>query len=127
MAASNCSARAWVTTGQAMRLAQDIGIHRNLSHQSLSFEVSEVRKRTWWCIYMLDKLLSVSLGRPCGVEDDNIDAQLPTKEPQPPFPLMPGFIALVALSRTSGRIARTVTRLQQARHQGDVEEEENLK
>lgn len=66
MASSNCTARAWIMVGQALRIAIDLGFHRDLSHLNLSFFEISMRRHVFWNIYILDRLLSISLGRPLG-------------------------------------------------------------
>lgn len=31
----------------------------------------ELRRRVWWCVYSLDRVLSISLGRPLATHDDD--------------------------------------------------------
>lgn len=30
----------------------------------------------WWCVYGLDRVLSIALGRPCGAHDDDCDVEM---------------------------------------------------
>lgn len=128
LVSSNCAARAWIIMGRAMRMAQDLGLHRDLDlSTSLSIGAisrgdalePELRRRTWWCVYLLDRLLSVSLGRPFGVADESVDQQLP-REPLIPsvgstaaptgkrhmLGSVEGFNEMVKISRLMGRVAR---------------------
>ncbi|KAN0061511.1 hypothetical protein ACQY0O_006358 [Thecaphora frezii] len=122
LAARNCPADAWIQAGQALRLSVDLGLHRDLDHEAFSDADREVRRRVWWCIYILDRLLGINIGRPPGIEDDDVDAQLPRGE-DGMTALMPGFVAMVSLSRQAGRIARTSARLQTVRNQAKYSEE----
>ncbi|KDN48471.1 hypothetical protein K437DRAFT_86488 [Tilletiaria anomala UBC 951] len=119
MASSNCAARAWLIIGQALRMACDLGLHRNLTHLGLSYLELEVRKRVWWNIYILDRILSVSLGRPLGIEDASIDQEMPSLEFQPPFPLVEGFCAIIRLVRLSSDIAKNSFQRQHAKSKRD--------
>ncbi|KAF2011985.1 hypothetical protein BU24DRAFT_465561 [Aaosphaeria arxii CBS 175.79] len=73
------SANAWLVTGQAIRTAIDLGLHRTLA--SLSSELGlfdlEMRKRVFWSAYAIDRNVSITLGRPCGMRDEDIDVPLP--------------------------------------------------
>jgi len=127
MAQCNCSAKSWLLCGAALRAAIDLGLHRDIQHLQLSYFEVSMRRHVFWNIYVLDRLLSISLGRPFSIEDDNIDAQLPGLEPQPPFPLNVGFSSVVKLQRLNGSISRTANRLEQARHRGDDQEASRLR
>ena len=36
----------------------------------------EMRRRVWWCVYELDRVLSIALGRPSGAHDDDCDVEM---------------------------------------------------
>ncbi|KAK4688123.1 hypothetical protein P7C73_g1987, partial [Tremellales sp. Uapishka_1] len=71
LAGWNTLSQAWVLAGQAVRGAQDGGLHRSPKKASMPASAKEHRRRVWWCVYGLDKILSVSLGRPSGINDDD--------------------------------------------------------
>src|SRR5205823_2500867 len=57
------NSRAWVYIGLAIRIAQDMGLHRDSAKWSLDEKQTEVRKRTWWACYTFDRFISAGLGR----------------------------------------------------------------
>lgn len=66
---NHCSIRLmWSLTALAVRLAQNAGIHRDGTHFNLSPFTTEMRRRLWWSICVLDS-------RAC--EDSGHDATLP--------------------------------------------------
>ncbi|KAK5661387.1 hypothetical protein OQA88_11286 [Cercophora sp. LCS_1] len=71
----NLKSAAWMWLGNAVRVAQDIGLHS----ESGPWPVveGEMRRRTWWTIYILDRSLSLELGRPTLIEDSDCDVSLP--------------------------------------------------
>ncbi|PWW79819.1 hypothetical protein C7212DRAFT_273472 [Tuber magnatum] len=71
----NCKSAAWTWLGSTVRIAQDIGLHR----ESGPWPVveGEMRRRVWWGIYVWDRLLSVELGRVLLIEDQDCDISLP--------------------------------------------------
>ncbi|KAH8703860.1 fungal-specific transcription factor domain-containing protein [Talaromyces proteolyticus] len=81
------SANMWYLVGIAVRLCMEMGLHRRsrqeesvaqgLEAGKISLAV-EVRKRTFWCLYNLDRIISVTLGRPVALRDEDIDITLPT-------------------------------------------------
>ncbi|MCJ1285244.1 hypothetical protein MMC26_004584 [Xylographa opegraphella] len=65
----------WIALGHAIRVAQEIGLHRETI--SGSSEEDEQRRRIWWSIYVSDRLLSLALSRPPGIDDDHCDFRKP--------------------------------------------------
>ncbi|ORX81705.1 hypothetical protein K493DRAFT_320594 [Basidiobolus meristosporus CBS 931.73] len=73
--------KSWIYSGMAIRLAEDLGLHRNPDSwqtQRLSSEVRETRKRVWWACYILDRTASASMGRPLCIDDRHCDTNYPT-------------------------------------------------
>ncbi|KAH7419739.1 fungal-specific transcription factor domain-containing protein [Cadophora sp. MPI-SDFR-AT-0126] len=57
--------------------AQHLGIHLSKTHDDMSTFDSEMFKRTWWCMYVLDRRVSLVLGRPFIIQDNSITVALP--------------------------------------------------
>ncbi|KAJ2067549.1 hypothetical protein GGH13_005266 [Coemansia sp. S155-1] len=77
------STRSWLYSGMAIRKAYDLGLHRDVgvtNHQGLSVlsqtEV-QVRQRAWWGCYILDIMVSATLGRPTTIRDFTFDVPFP--------------------------------------------------
>ncbi|KAK5708978.1 hypothetical protein LTR17_020204 [Elasticomyces elasticus] len=68
---------AWAYIGLAMRIAIDLGLHRQTSTMNrLGFDV-EMRKRLFWSCYTMDRQISIPLGRPFSISDSDIDVAIP--------------------------------------------------
>jgi len=65
--------------GVGLRLAQDIGAHRNKICKSLPPDEGEMLKRVFWVLVWVDWVLSPQLGRPCGVQHEDFDVDLPVE------------------------------------------------
>ncbi|KAF4310167.1 hypothetical protein GTA08_BOTSDO12437 [Botryosphaeria dothidea] len=65
----------WYLVGSAIRLAVGMGLHTapNDVTRQLPLDVQEYRKRLFWSLYMMDRVVSISLGRPFGIRDDDIE------------------------------------------------------
>ncbi|KAK9364948.1 fungal-specific transcription factor domain-containing protein [Lipomyces kononenkoae] len=66
-------ASAWLAIGTAFRIAIALGFHRQSSVANLNLINQEMRKRVFWAIYSLDRVLSTILGRPITLHDRDID------------------------------------------------------
>lgn len=61
----------------AVTVATTLGIHRKQSSTRVNTLEAESRKRCFWSLYVLDGYLSVMLGRPRLLRDDDIDQPFP--------------------------------------------------
>lgn len=68
----------WVFLGLAIRIAQDMGLHRDSSNWNLNERQAEVRRRVWWECVVFDGFLSLALGRPLAVNEEDYDVRYPT-------------------------------------------------
>ncbi|KAH8809243.1 C6 transcription factor [Xylogone sp. PMI_703] len=72
------SIQTWSAHGILVRTAMALGLYSEQSGQGLDPIQREIRRRTWLTIYCLDKLLSVTFGRPPSILDEYIVVQLPS-------------------------------------------------
>ncbi|RAH79032.1 positive regulator of purine utilization [Aspergillus japonicus CBS 114.51] len=97
----------WYIVGVAMRLAVDLGLHyedgteidtpgdesfsrtqgkstdkpkKHVDTRELGRRhwVRDLRRRLWWCVYSLDRLVSCCVGRPFGISDQAISTEFPS-------------------------------------------------
>ncbi|KAI1816606.1 fungal-specific transcription factor domain-containing protein [Poronia punctata] len=71
----NLKSAAWKWLGKAIRCAQDLELHLEVGARSRVD--ADMRRRVWWAIYILDRTLSLDLGRPFMIEDGDCDVVLP--------------------------------------------------
>ncbi|KAH8884953.1 hypothetical protein GQ53DRAFT_879176, partial [Thozetella sp. PMI_491] len=79
---------AWSSFGLIVRQAQALGLHRQTApprtddravangisdSKGNNWITHEFRKRTFWALYTMDRILSSLFGRPCALHDDDID------------------------------------------------------
>ncbi|KIY63689.1 hypothetical protein CYLTODRAFT_425873 [Cylindrobasidium torrendii FP15055 ss-10] len=69
----------WTQLGVALRLAVEIGIHRRKPDGYKQTAEDEQFKRTFWCLLCYDRIVSVFLGRPSSVRDEDFDSELPVE------------------------------------------------
>ncbi|KAF8997064.1 fungal-specific transcription factor domain-containing protein [Cyathus striatus] len=70
---------AWILSGFGIRLAQDVGAHRQrIPLEKLTVQ-DELWKRAFWVIVALDRLISMGMGRPCAIFDDHFDIDMPVE------------------------------------------------
>ncbi|OGM44933.1 hypothetical protein ABOM_007078 [Aspergillus bombycis] len=67
----------WYMIGLAMRTAIDLGLHRKANEVNLDPFTTQLRRRLFWTVYYLERVVSMSLGRPFSIADRNIDLPLP--------------------------------------------------
>ncbi|KAK9384466.1 fungal-specific transcription factor domain-containing protein [Lipomyces mesembrius] len=65
----------WHLTGFTVRLCVEAGFHRKLNVKSALED--QRRKKIFWSLYVLERSVSVTLGRPFCIADRDIDVDLP--------------------------------------------------
>lgn len=134
----------WFITGMAIRMAQDLGLHRDCSKWLIPDYEIELRKRIWYGAYLMDRWVAAELGRPISIIDSEFDAELPSPYElnytssvqsektdftpvliletedavQQNKPVYSSFVYLVALSQIAGQVLVGLhsTRAKQNRH-----------
>jgi hypothetical protein len=61
----------------AISHAHHLGLQRDRVVSAMSPFQSEMARRLWWCIYLLDRRLAIETGRPFLIQDINVDVGLP--------------------------------------------------
>lgn len=106
--------------GIALRAAVRLGLHRSIPQKFNPVE-QETRKRVFWMVRKLDVHISVILGLPSMLVDDDIDQEYPLEVddefitptailPMPPnyTPLMSGILAHLRLGRIMTKVTKYV-------------------
>ncbi|KAJ5826737.1 hypothetical protein N7447_003500 [Penicillium robsamsonii] len=63
--------------GLAVRMAFGLGLHKNLSACENDLLNMEIRRRTWWCLFIFDAGSTITFSRPIAISPAGIDARLP--------------------------------------------------
>ncbi|KAF9050240.1 fungal-specific transcription factor domain-containing protein [Panaeolus papilionaceus] len=70
----------WAQIGLAVRLSQEVGAHRRRRKKDAHATAEdELWKRAFWVIMSLDRQISSFSGRPCGLQDEDLDVDLPVE------------------------------------------------
>ncbi|KAH6713972.1 fungal-specific transcription factor domain-containing protein [Leptodontidium sp. MPI-SDFR-AT-0119] len=67
----------WYMIGLAMRTCVDLGLHREAYYGNNKPYEGQLRRRLFWTVYFLERVIAVSVGRPYSIADRDIDAALP--------------------------------------------------
>jgi transcriptional regulatory protein GAL4 len=63
--------------GLALRMAFGLGLHKEFPNWKSSLLHMEMRRRTWWCLYIFDTGTTITYSRPLSIPSTGIDAKLP--------------------------------------------------
>ncbi|THV53860.1 hypothetical protein BGAL_0040g00210 [Botrytis galanthina] len=63
--------------GAGIRSSQAIGLHKESLWGPLAETAKEVRRRTWWALYVYDRFSSITYGRPLSINDSDCDVRMP--------------------------------------------------
>lgn len=54
-----------------------LNLNKSLTYQNLPFDKKQNYLRIWWCNYLLERSISISVGRPYSIPEYQIDEELP--------------------------------------------------
>ena len=96
---------AWRLTGNAARMAMELGLHRHETYSTIFTADSErnVAMVLFWSIYVLDRRWSFGTGMPFALQDADIDPLL-----QKPDQSTPYLMAMVAYSQLGSKVWQRV-------------------
>uniref|UniRef100_A0A8H8CP76 Transcription factor domain-containing protein n=1 Tax=Psilocybe cubensis TaxID=181762 RepID=A0A8H8CP76_PSICU len=114
----------WNLIGLGMRQVLEKGIHRRRGSSARPSKDEELLKRTFWVLVVIDRLKSSFLGRPCCIQEEDIDVDYPvecddeyweTDDPQNAFQQpdnkpckISSFIRLIKLTEILSMALRTL-------------------
>lgn len=75
---STSNSSVWYMIGLAMRTCLDFGLHRESSYRRLLPHETELRRRLFWSVYLIERYTAWSLGRPFSVAEEEIDTAPPS-------------------------------------------------
>jgi hypothetical protein len=58
-------------------MALSLGMNRQGPPEHLERSEGEHRRRLWWTVYIIDMKISINMGSPLNLRDDDIDIELP--------------------------------------------------
>ncbi|VDC05652.1 unnamed protein product [Peniophora sp. CBMAI 1063] len=115
---------AWIHVGLGIRLALDIGAHKRRAYGVTPTLDDELYKRNFWMLHYLDRTLSSMMGRPCCIQEEDFDLELPlccddeylvpedtqkiVKQPEDKPSYTGYFISILKLCQIQGLALRTM-------------------
>ncbi|KAL1301410.1 hypothetical protein AAFC00_005669 [Neodothiora populina] len=73
---------AFLYVGNALRMAISLALHQEVSTPGLDESMKEFRRRVWWSVYSLDRILCVKSGLPVTIQDEDIGVLPPMRLPR---------------------------------------------
>lgn len=74
---SSIGSSVWDLCGLMIRQCLQLGFHKQLKTDEKSSDQDEFKKRLFWSTYHLERRISLVLGRPLAINDDEIDVDFP--------------------------------------------------
>ncbi|OCT46780.1 C6 transcription factor [Cladophialophora carrionii] len=98
--------------GLALRMAISLGLHQEVDDSAMDMVEREHRRRVWWSVYSMDRIISVKSGNPISIHDEDIDVALPSPIPGFDPDLSPPRVLAhyTQMSRILGRIGSEIYR-----------------
>ncbi|KAH7320880.1 fungal-specific transcription factor domain-containing protein [Stachybotrys elegans] len=92
----NLKGAAWSWLGNAIRVGQDLGLY--VESAPWPIIEGEMRRRTWWTLYIMDRTLAGELGHPFMINDDDWAE-----------PLTHSLLAVIHVTRCYTALLKTLT------------------
>ncbi|OLN85303.1 putative transcriptional regulatory protein C3C7.04-like protein 2 [Colletotrichum chlorophyti] len=103
----------WQLSRYAMSTAIEMGLHRRAAAAGdFNDEEREIRNRTWWCVYSLERQVAVITGRVLSVRDHAIDAPKPSLSSLDSL-TSPEALAAPVVQRLNVKLFNHLTKLRQ--------------
>ena len=67
--------------GVTIRIAHGIGLHVADQEEGLPQQEVEQRRKVWYCLYILDRLVALQLGGAVMIRDSDFTVELPSETP----------------------------------------------
>jgi len=101
---------AFLYVGIAMRMAIALALHQESSDPNIDDIQKEHRRRLWWSVYSLDRILCAKSGFPITIMDNDIGVAAPSRLLGLEAEYCPATVLLhyTELSRILGRITRSI-------------------
>ncbi|KAI0360889.1 hypothetical protein OH77DRAFT_1393127 [Trametes cingulata] len=105
----------WTVVGLGLRIAQDMGVHRQKTYSVIGKTEGELRRRSFWCLIIFDRIVSFGLGRPCALQEEDFDVApvaecddeyWDTEDEENPFKQPPGKPAKAAFVNCFNRLVQ---------------------
>ena len=72
---------AFLYVGTALRMAIALALHQEVRSSQLDEVQKERRRRVWWSVYSMDRILTIKSGNPIMVQDEDIGVGPPCRLP----------------------------------------------
>lgn len=108
---SSGSYRNWLLAGMAVRMAQDLALHRSVTNTGstpANDALIEKRRRLWYSVYVTDRWCCSVMGRPLAIADSDCDVDLPNLDAVGEPGKYTMFVNLVKLSGILGEVLRRI-------------------
>ncbi|KAI9183259.1 hypothetical protein H9P43_004176 [Blastocladiella emersonii ATCC 22665] len=109
--AGDAAGSSYALAGAAIRIAQDVGLHVDLGRLPIAdrFKPEQTHRanRVWWCCYVVDRMLGITLGRPLAIHEDEFAVPMLDANPDAPQSDR-DYAVLVRLAQIQGRLSHAI-------------------
>ncbi|KAJ3989876.1 fungal-specific transcription factor domain-containing protein [Lentinula detonsa] len=77
MLGTSSPSSSWILCAAGIRFAEELGVHRRQPEGQKWTSLDEQKRRAFWVLVSLDRLISGFVGRPSAIRDEDFDCDLP--------------------------------------------------
>ncbi|ORE10344.1 hypothetical protein BCV72DRAFT_268886, partial [Rhizopus microsporus var. microsporus] len=112
--------RGWLYSGMAIRMSQNLGLHRNCDNWNLTSTEKEERKRAFYGCFIVDRLSCAMHGRSPMIDDRDYDTPYPSENDQDDVNrtprIMENFHYLIKICEILGEVIRDLYMVKGRKH-----------
>jgi hypothetical protein len=95
----------WTLVSTGARLCQSLGYHREFEVSRSPSDLADAKRHVFWMLYMIDKIMSLNLGRASSFPDYDIDVRIFALNQDPRFrPWDKVLVAFIELCKLQGQM-----------------------
>ncbi|CAO3625769.1 unnamed protein product [Mucor hiemalis] len=98
--------RGWLYSGLAIRMSQNLGLHRNCDSWDLTPTEKEERKRAFYCCFVLDRFACAMHGRSPMIDERDYDTPYPSENDDDAPRIIENFHYLIKICEILGEVIR---------------------
>lgn len=67
----------------SLKLCVEMGLNKAATYATLNAKERVIKMRLWWCVYLLERMITIAVGKPYSLPENEVDIDLPLFEFEP--------------------------------------------
>jgi len=67
----------------SLKLCMEMKLHKAETYQKITSKEKVSKLRLWWCVYLLERMITIAVGKPYSLSESQVDLELPLFDEEP--------------------------------------------